>query len=245
MKRLKLILILLLIYASLSSADTIKVGTLYFYPPFVISLEEGFDVALIQTLCRKTNHDCQLIPMDLNKIFGALDNGTIDVAIGGLVITKDRLTNYISSTPYLVSRGSFMVLKQSGIQTIEDLKGKKVGVMDGEQDGGVFYNYLKANYLDQVDVISFNGIGDILNALSNKKISAAFVHESTAIYWIQNGSGQFKMIAKPTIVGAGMGIFALPKNNDLINQFTQQIYDLENDDYYLNLYQTYFPDEKP
>ncbi|GGI79514.1 transporter substrate-binding domain-containing protein [Legionella impletisoli] len=244
MNYLKFIFIFWFIYIPLSFADQVKVGTLYFYPPFVMSLQEGFDIDLIQTLCRRTHHDCQLIPMDLNKLFSALDDGSIDIAIGGLVITEDRLNRFISTTPYLLSRGTFMVSKQSTIETLNDLDKKSVGVMKGGQDGGVFYNYLKAHYLGQFDVVSFNGIGDILNALSNNKISAAFVHESTALYWVQNGGGQFKIIGTPTLVGEGMGIFALPKNSDLINQFNQQLYELENDDYYLNLYQTYFSEEK-
>ncbi|WP_155831630.1 transporter substrate-binding domain-containing protein, partial [Legionella oakridgensis] len=111
-------------YTSLVFADVIKVGTMIFYPPFVMSVNQGFDVDLIQSLCRRTNLQCQMVPMDFNKIFGALDSGAIDVAIGGIVITPERLNRYIFTTPYLLSKGEFLTLQDNNLQSITGLKGK-------------------------------------------------------------------------------------------------------------------------
>ncbi len=70
----------------------IKIGTVFFNPPYVFSLNEGFDIDLSQMLCKGLQEQCQLIPMDYSALFPALINGTIDIAIGGISIPFKRPT---------------------------------------------------------------------------------------------------------------------------------------------------------
>lgn len=64
--------------------------------------------------------------MDFNKLFPALDNGSIDLAIGGIVISQIRQQKYDFSLPYMLSKGQFLVTQNSNVQTVNDLKGQKV-----------------------------------------------------------------------------------------------------------------------
>jgi ABC-type amino acid transport substrate-binding protein len=84
----------------------------------------------------------------------------------------------------------------------------------------------------------------LITALSNGEISAAFTHESTVLYWELNGSDQFRPLGNPVRVGEGIVIMATPKNADLIKKINQQIQTLEQSSFYLNLYTTYFANEK-
>ncbi|KTD20914.1 arginine-binding periplasmic protein [Legionella lansingensis] len=241
--RTALLAFFLSLYLPSTYAD-IKVGTVFFDPPFVTSMNQGFDVELILLLCQKINTPCQLMPMDFNKLFPALDNGTIDLAIGGIVISEARLKKYIFTLPYMLSKGQFLISNKSTLQTLNDLAREKVGVLKGEQDSSVFANYLNQNFPGQFTIIDFDDIEDLVNALSTGNIAAAFIHESTALYWQQNGGGQFKLLGTPTIVGEGIAIMTLPQNNQLVQQLNAQLQAIEKDGSYLNLYQTYFGQEQ-
>ncbi|WP_026069274.1 transporter substrate-binding domain-containing protein [Legionella tunisiensis] len=106
----------------------VKVGTVYFYPPYVISNEEGFDIDLIHLLCRGLQEDCQLVPMHFDELYSALDKGDIDIAIAGVPIPGNQ-DSYVYSLPYMISKAQFLTLKGNGINSISDLKGKSVGVI--------------------------------------------------------------------------------------------------------------------
>lgn len=243
LKKLLMSLSLLLSVMSCSYAD-VRVGVVFFYPPFVMSASQGFDIDFIQTLCQKTNNKCQLSLMPFEQLFLALDTGQIDVAIGGIVISPARMQHYIFTMPYMLSRGQFVVLKDSTVSSLLDLQGQKVGVIAAEQNGGVFYQYLQTNYPNQFQVKQYANLSDIFSALANREIAAVFTHESTAIYWELNGGNLLRSLGKPAVIGEGMGIMALPEKSALIQQFNQQILELENNGGYLNLYRTYFGSEQ-
>lgn len=224
---------------------TIKVGTEFFYPPFVISTSEGFDIGVMQTLCQRLKQDCEFIPMDFHEIFPALDSGKIDIAIGGISVSLKRLQKYIFSLPYLVSKGQFLILNTSNnIKSSADLNGTRVGVIKGEEDGSVTYQFLVDNYNGNFKIIEFDDMEDLISALSNGDIAAAFIHKSTAHYWVQNGGEQFQLLGNPMIVGQGIGIMALPTSSDLIQRINQELQGMEKDNSYVNLYKTYMDFEK-
>ncbi|CDZ77832.1 ABC transporter arginine-binding protein 1 precursor [Legionella massiliensis] len=241
MKRRKLLFPLLLCLAMLTTPlyATLKVGTEYFYPPYVISTSEGFDMSLIQLLCQRMHEDCEIIPMDFHEIFPALDSGRVDLAIGGISISQDRLQKYIFSLPYLMGHGQFLMLKGSELKSPKDLTGKVVGVIKGEEDGSVTYQWLVQNYSTSIKIAEYNDMEDLISALSNKDIAAAFIHKPTAHYWLQNGGDQFDILGEPVLLGQGIAIMALPSKPDLIQKINQLLVTTEKDNSYLNLYRTY------
>lgn len=222
----------------------LKVGTVFFKPPFVISVDNGFDIDLTRSLCQRMHYSCRFIPMDYHKLFTALDNGEIDIAIGGIYISRVRLEKYISSLPYMLSNAQLLVRQKSSFKTPKDLLGKTIGIIQGEQKSkGVFTTYLNLAYDTKIQVQEFNDMEDLISALSNGDIAAAFLHKSTANYWVLNGGGQFKLLGKDIPIGFGVGIIALPKNYPLIQKINLELQAMEKDNSYLKLYKMYFYNE--
>lgn len=218
---------------------TIKVGTEYFYPPFVISPSEGFDVTLMQTLCQRIKQDCKFIPMDFQNLLPALDSGKIDLAIGAISISLARLQKYIFSLPYLVSKGQFLILNNSSnIKSLADLKGGKIGVIKGEEEGSTTYQYL-VEHDNNYNLIQYVDMEDLISALGKGAIAAAFLDSPTAVYWVQNSGNQFKTLGTPETVGQGLGIIALPANAQLITRLNQALESMEKDNSYMTIYNTY------
>lgn len=222
---------------------TIKIGTLFFNPPFVLSLNEGFDIDFSRLICKSLQQECVLIPMDFDAFFPALDSGKIDIAIGGISIPTNAQSKYIYSLPYMLCKRQFMILKDSAINSIEDLDGTTVGSIKGDEKESLSYNYLSIAYPGKFQVKLYDDIEDLVTALSSKEISAAFMHRSSVNYWIENGGDQFKSLGKVFTLGDGIGIMALPKNQLLIQQINGVLQTLEKDNGYLTLYSTYFPNE--
>ncbi|MDI1351213.1 MAG: transporter substrate-binding domain-containing protein [bacterium] len=231
------------LFFSSSSNAIIKVGTVLFDPPFVFSLNQGFDIQLMQQICTGMHEQCLLIPMDYNHLFQAINKGDIDLAIGGISIANNPSNQYFFSLPYMLSKGQFLVLKNSPIKSLNALKGQKVGVLKGNPEGGVFVTYLAKTYPQQFQVKEYDDVEDVLNALSNKEIAAGFLHRSSVLYWTQNGGGQFRTLARPTVIGSGIGILAGSKNAALIDQINLLLQKMETNSAYLDLYNTYFANE--
>jgi arginine transport system substrate-binding protein len=223
---------------------TIKVGTEFFFPPFVMSPTNGFDIGLMQTLCQRLEENCQFVYMSFHELFPALYKGQIDLAVGGIAITLSRSDKYIFSLPYKDSQGQFLILAKTNIKSIADLNGKKVGVIrEEEEDGGLAHQYLVQNYNKNFNIIKYNNMEDLISALSSGDIPAAFLHRSTDVYWMQHSANKFRTLGDKIVIGEGFGIMALPKNAALIQRINQLIIGMEKDNSYLSLYKTYFVNE--
>lgn len=218
----------------------VKVGTVYFYPPYVMSVNQGFDIDFIRLIFKRLNIDFQFIPMNYNQLFTALDTGEIDIAISGLSISIERQKKYIFSLPYMLSRGQFLILKDSPIKTMNDLIGQNVGVIKGTESGGVFFSFLFSKFNNIFKIIQYDDIEDVISALANGDISAVFTYKHSADYWVQNGGNKFVEIGPERIIGDGIGVMALPSQAPLIEQINQQLKVIEKDGSYLKLYSTYF-----
>ncbi|HRD71261.1 MAG TPA: transporter substrate-binding domain-containing protein [Legionella sp.] len=225
------------------SFAAIKVGTLFFDPPFVLSVGQGFDNDFMRLLCKKMNEECISIPMDYHKMYTALNSGQIDIAIGSIAISPARQQNYIFSLPYMLSKVQFMTLKHGMINSIDDLTGTSVGVIKADNTGGVTYNFLTNHYEGKFEIKRYNDIEDLVTALSSNEVSAALLHRSSVVYWVENSGDQFKALGGITTVGDGIGIMALPKNEALIQRINKVMVGMETNNEYLNLYNTYFADE--
>lgn len=238
-KSIFLSLILLFLIQAQGYAN-IKVGTMFTYPPFVLSTNEGFDIQLIQLLCKRLKEQCDIIPMNLKDLSAALLNGQIDLAIGGIPIPLTPDPNFIFTLPYMLSKGQFMSLKTSSIHAIDELYTKNVGVMRGNIQGGAFYSFLLDTYPGKFKLNPYNDIEDLVTALNDQEIQGAFMHQYAVNYWVQNSGGKFAPFGSPIIVGNGIGIMSIPKNQVLIDRINLLLVKIEKDNTYLALYNNYF-----
>ncbi|ARH00266.1 transporter substrate-binding domain-containing protein [Legionella micdadei] len=238
---LRLLILLLCIFFNASPLyANIRVGTLLFYPPFANSGGGGFDNDLIQKICQRLHETCILVPMDSNQLYPALDNGKIDIAIGLISISSNESSKYTYSLPYLVSKGQFLV-SNGNIKSIQDLKGKKVGVIRGKEDNAdTFYNYLITNFNGLFEIVQFDDIEDLITSLNGGDIAGAYIHKSAASYWARNSNGELVALDPANTLGEGLAMIALPANAPLIQRINQQLQQMEKDSTFLNLYNTYF-----
>ncbi|KTD76455.1 transporter substrate-binding domain-containing protein [Legionella waltersii] len=224
----------------------INVGTVEFDPPYVISLNQGFEIELVKSICHQLNQECIFKRMDYNKLFSALDSGSIDLAMDNIdfYVSPNALNgDYLYSFPYLLSKGQFLVLKSSGIKSVHDLPaGSKIGLVreQAQQNQGIFYNFFLNKYKSQFKVVIFDDLDSLLTNLTSGNIDAAFLDRGEVNYWVLDESKQFKALGNPMKVADGIGLMSLPSNASLMAQVNQALEQLEQSGEYSALYTTYF-----
>lgn len=92
---------------------------------------DGFEIDLARAIAKKVLGDETKIDLQgvTAKTRGPLlDNGDIDLVIATFTITEERKQSYNFSDAYFTDGVALMVKKASGIQSLKDLDGKKIGV---------------------------------------------------------------------------------------------------------------------
>ena len=87
----------------------------------------GFDVEMAQAVCEYYGWEYQPVPFNWDAKDAELNAGSCDCIWSGFTI-NGREDDYLWSQPYSDNTQKIMVKKDSGIATLADLAGKKVGV---------------------------------------------------------------------------------------------------------------------
>ncbi|MFB9775559.1 ABC transporter substrate-binding protein [Brevibacterium otitidis] len=103
------------------------------YEPFEFTRDGesvGFDIDLAKKLAERLDLEFELVDTGFEAIESAsvLDTQQCDISLAGMTITDDRATKMDFTDPYLLDNLALMVRKDSGVKSIEELKGKEVGV---------------------------------------------------------------------------------------------------------------------
>jgi len=112
--------------------EPLKVGMSMDYKPYAFiegQLFVGYDTELAQFLSNKLNRKLELVKTDFPKLFEVLKEGKVDALISAISITEDRAQRCDFSVPYSGARFAFMFKEKAVIDSLDDLKGKKVGVV--------------------------------------------------------------------------------------------------------------------
>ena len=88
----------------------------------------GFDVELGQAVAERLGVELKLQPIEWDSKVLELNAGNIDMIWNGLTITDSRLEEMSFSDAYLANSQIIITKKDSTIDTVNDLIGKKVGV---------------------------------------------------------------------------------------------------------------------
>lgn len=88
----------------------------------------GFDIDLAKAVSARMGVDVELKPIVWDTKITALNQGEIDVIWNGFTITPEREKDVLFSQPYLENSQVIIVKNDSGINSMADLAGKKVGL---------------------------------------------------------------------------------------------------------------------
>ncbi|HYK72050.1 MAG TPA: transporter substrate-binding domain-containing protein [Pseudoneobacillus sp.] len=201
-------------------------GTSADYPPFeyidTTKGEEiiGFDVDLAKALAEKLGYDVQVKDMDFSGLISALENGQADFVLAGMSPTEERKKNVDFSDVYFTANHMIVTSKDSGIKTIEDLKGKTIGVQLGT------IQEEKANEIAKtvdMKIENRNRIPELIQEIKAGRFDAAIIEDTVAKGFFKNNTdlGGFT-IEDASAEEAGSAI-AFPKDSKLTADFNKAL----------------------
>lgn len=119
-------------WEEIQEEGTLTVGTAGTLYPASFREEEsdtltGFDVELMKEVAKRLDLEIEFKEMAFDNMLTSVQNGQIDVAANDISVTEDRKEKFAFSKPYKYTYGTAIVRKSdlSGIESLEDLKGKK------------------------------------------------------------------------------------------------------------------------
>ncbi|MEY8711437.1 histidine ABC transporter substrate-binding protein HisJ [Mangrovibacter phragmitis] len=244
---------LALLCSSVSTAfaaypESIRIGTDPTYAPFESKNASGelvgFDIDLAKELCKRIHTKCTFVESPLDALIPSLKAKKIDAIMSSLSITEKRQQQIAFTDKLYAADSRLVVAKGSPIQpTVESLKGKRVGVLQGtvQETYGNTYWAPKG-----IEIVSYQGQDSIYADLMAGRIDAAFQDEVAASEgFLKQPEGKNYQFGGPSVkddklfgVGTGMGI--RKEDNELREALNKAFADMRKDGTYDKLAKKYF-----
>ncbi|XPE39786.1 histidine ABC transporter substrate-binding protein HisJ [Shigella flexneri] len=220
MKKLVLSLSLVLAFSSATAAfaaipQKIRIGTDPTYAPFESKNAQGelvgFDIDLAKELCKRINTQCTFVENPLDALIPSLKAKKLMPSCPRFPLLKNVSRKSLLLTSFMQPT-RLVVAKDSAIQpTIESLKGKRVGVLQGTTQE-TFGNEHWAP--KGIEIVSYQGQDNIYSDLTAGRIDAAFQDEVAASEgFLKQPVGKDYKFGGPSVkdeklfgVGTGMGL---------------------------------------
>ncbi|MCV3767742.1 ABC transporter substrate-binding protein [Rhizobium sp. TRM95796] len=201
----------------------IIVGSYAANPPWEFQNEsgtfEGFEIDVATEAAKRAGMEVEFQPLGFQALFAATSSGRIDFAISSISINNDRLKTQSFTQPYYDSDGTIVGKDGSSVKTLEDLKGKVIGVVAATT--GEAWAKENADKLGISEVKSYAAQQDLLLDVQNGRIEGGAGELAGFQYAIQKVPGLKILVRIPT--GERFAMMAkkdhelLPKINDAIS----------------------------
>ncbi len=200
--------------AGAALAESIKVGLAAEpYPPFASPDAsgnwEGWEVDFSKAICEEAKLDCVITPVAWDGIIPALTTKKIDIIVGSMSITEERLKTIDFSDKYYNTPTG--VIGPKGVPfdaTPEGLAGKTIGV----QVSTVHQNYVNKYFAEKAAAVKEYQTQDEANQdLVAGRLDAVQADSMTLDAFLKSEAGaccELKGTVKddPAILGAGVGV---------------------------------------
>ncbi|MBD3919245.1 transporter substrate-binding domain-containing protein [Paenibacillus sp. PR3] len=186
----------------------------------------GYDIDLGQKIADKLGVQVEWKEMQFTALIPTIQNGQADMAIAAMYITDERKKAMDMSEIYM--KTGMSLVKREGddsINSLEDLKGKKVGVKAGATSETAAKELVEQGY--DIKIVSYKDTTDYLLDLQMGRVDAAIND-----YLNQLGYNKQHAEAKLAIVGdpfteAGLGLAVKQGDTELLQVANDVIKELD------------------
>jgi putative amino-acid transport system substrate-binding protein/putative amino-acid transport system permease protein len=179
-------------------AKVIKIGMSGGYYPYTFknkdSKLDGFEVDVWNEIGKRIGYKPEFVAASFSGLFGMLDTGKIDTIANEITITDQRKAKYLFSDPYVYSGAQLMVKKgNESIKTLEDLKGKKIGVSLGSNYEQIIKNFDKNN---EIKVVTYDNDGGMRQDVALGRTDAMMDDKVSALAVVQENKLPLQLAGK-------------------------------------------------
>ena len=221
------------------------VGSSATYPPFAYETPGkeivGFDVDVIQAIAQKRGLTLRIVNTPFTGIFASLNNGDIDLIVSGVTINDRRRQSYDFTMPYFEARQLIAVHSGSAVKSLQDLNGKKVGVVTGSTGDDIAS---RAFGKTSANIRRFDTTPLIIAELANHGVDAAIGDNGVIAYRVKERK-DLTTVSDPTFPKEYFGIAVKQGNTALRDSLNQGLQAIIDDGTYARLYRKWFQAEPP
>lgn len=151
----------------------------------------GIDVEIAKAICEDMGATLSITDIAFDSIIPEVQSGKADFAAAGMTVTEDRQTQVDFSDSYATGVQSVIVPEDSDIASLDDLKGKQIGVQQGTT--GDLYS---TDDFGEDSIQRFSKGADAVQALSTGKIDAVIIDNKPAQVFVSENDG-LKILETP------------------------------------------------
>ena len=138
----------------------------------------GFEVEIAEAIARRLGVRQRMVQNSWESLIPGLERGDYDIAMNGIEITPDRQKRVLFSIPYYVYTEQLVVRRdETGINSLDDLKGKKVGTLSG----AIAHRILEQ--VEGVKIVVYSGVVEPYEDLALGRLDAVFLDLPIAAYY--------------------------------------------------------------
>ena len=197
----------------------------------------GFDIDIVQAIADGLELDLVVKDSSFDGLQSglALNAGDCDLAASAMTITEERKANLAFSEGYYDSLQSLLVPADSGIASIADLEGKRVGV----QQGTTGEAYANEN-VSGAEIVSFPSDAELYQALQAGQVDALL--QDLPVNLTHTTDGRYTIVEEYD-TDETYGLAMKKDNTALVEAVNEQLAVLRDSGEYDELYDTYFSEE--
>lgn len=144
----------------------------------------GIDAEIAQKIAEKLGLELVINDMEFNSIITSVNQGKADMGMAGMTVDETRLKSVNFTDTYAKGVQVVIVQENSGITTLDDLAGKKIGVqLNTTGDSYATEDFGKDN------VQQFNKATDTVLALKQGKVDAVIIDKAPAEVFVEQNEG--------------------------------------------------------
>ena len=248
LKHLALVATAAVALGTVATAQTVKVGVAAEpYPPFTVPDSSGhwsgWEVDLMNAICKDQNLKCVITPVAWDGIIPALNSGQIDMIMSSMSITAKREKVVSFSNKYYVTPAAIAEAKGSVFgKTPKDLKGKIIGVQVATTNEA----YAKKFFGKTSTIKEYQTQDQVNQDLAAGRIDADIADQFTLSAFTDSKTGKAcctMLGALPydaQTLGTGIGAAFRKSDNKLRQEFNKGLADVRKSGQYAKITKKYF-----
>ena len=227
----------------LVTPDTLTVCADVPYPPFLVespaspSRYSGFDVDLVQAIADGLRLRLSFFLVDFKSMQSGVPQaaGKCDFGASAMTITDERKANLDFSDPYFESSQSLMAPADSGVVSLAELVGKRIGVESGTTSKAFAQIHAPKN----AKLVDYSSDPEMWEALQRGDVDA-IIEDFPATKTHEKANPDFKVVATYQTDEQYGYAFAKGEKATLLAAVNDQLAKLRADGTYYKIYGKYF-----
>ncbi len=219
---------------TLIKENVISIGVSPDYPPYegldTSGNLEGFDIDFMNEVVKVINENSEgeytieWVQMEFSTIITSIQMNQLDLGVSGF--TYDEGRDVLFSTPYIDSATLVVTNEGSEITTLDDLKGKVIGVQLGSTAEAA------ANEVEDAEVISVSDVNILMESLKSNAYDAVALDQGVAMNYVENAN--FSLV-EGTLIDDSMYVIAKNDKTLLMDEINVAIEKVKESPIYLEL----------